>query len=198
MKSKEGKLELDFMGSLTKFGPKDYKVRKFQIKTIAGGNDSEIDGIAKAFSKWATHGIIPELANFAEKIPTADIPWKIAIPLSGCGIFVNIDFGHDVYTDNQGTVFQAMLTDISFSVKKGEREAVLSFIKNGDEHDDDLQYTYYNIKEENEKGKMVPKPFKIVIDECESFQIGNPPDESGGDEDDGDVEPVVYEAPDET
>jgi hypothetical protein len=195
MKSKEGKLSLDFMGGLTKFGPKDYKVRKFQIKTIGNGNDSEIDGIARAFGKWADHGLIPELANFGEKVPTATIPWKIAIPLADCGIYVDIDFAHDPYTDEQGTVFQAMLTDISFSVKKGEREAVMTFLKNGDDQDDAIQHMYFNIKEENDKGKMVPKAFRILIDECESFQIGNPPEEPEGDDDDGDVEPVVYEAP---
>jgi len=193
MKSKEGKLALEFMGGLTKFGPKDCKVRKFQIKTIAGGNDSEIDGIARAFGKWAGYGNIPELANFGEKVPTADIPWKISIPLSGCGIYVEIDFAHDPYTDEKGTVFQAKLTDISLSVKKGEREAVMTFIKNGDDQDDAIQHMYYNIKEENEKGKMVPKAFRVIVSECDEFQIGNPPEEPEGDDDDG-VEPVVYEA----
>lgn len=195
MKSKEGKLSLDFMGGLTKFGPKDYKVRKFQIKTIGNGNDTEIDGIARAFGKWADLGLIPELANFAEKVPTADIPWKIGIPLENCGIYVNIDFAHDPYTDKPGTVFQAMLTDISFSVKKGERIAVMTFLKNGDDSDDELQFMYYNVKEEDDKGKMVPKAFRILIDECESFQIGNPPEEPEDDGEDGELDPVVYKAP---
>jgi hypothetical protein len=87
-----------------------------------------------------------------------------------------------------------MLTDISFSVKKGEREAVMTFLKNGDDQDDAIQHMYFNIKEENEKGKLVPKAFRIIIDECESFQIGNPPEEPEGDDDDGGVAPVVYEA----
>lgn len=193
MKSKEGKLSLDFMGGLTKFGPKDYKVRKFQIKTIAvDSNDTEIDGIARAFGKWADHGLIPELANFGEKVPTASIPWKIGIPLADCGIYVDIDFAHSEVTDEQGTVFQAKLTDISFSVKNGERVAVMTFLKNGDDQDDAIQHMYYNIKEENDKGKMVPKAFRILIDECDEFQIGNPPAEAEGDDDD-DVEPVVFE-----
>lgn len=197
MKSKEGKLELSFSGGLVKFGPKDHKVRKFQIKTIPrdGDTDGEIDNIAKSFSKWADHGLIPELANFAEKIPTADIPWKISIPLSGCGIYMDIDFAHDPYTDKPGTVFPAMLTDISFSVRKGVREAVMTFIKNGDDYDDAIQDMYYNIKEKNSKGKLVPKPFDIVMSEVESFQIGNPPEEPEDDDDDGDLEPVVSEAP---
>ena len=105
---------------------------------------------------------------------------------------VDIDFAHDPYTDEQGTVFQAMLTDISFSVKKGEREAVMTFLKNGDDQDDAIQHMYYNIKKENDKGKMVPKAFRILIDECDEFQIGNPPAEAEGDDDD-DVEPVVFE-----
>lgn len=196
MKSQDGKLSLDFMGGLTKFGPRDNSVRKFQVKTFGNGNDSEIDGIARAFGKWASAGNIPELANFSEKIPTAAIPWKINIPLSDCGIFVDIDFGHDPYSDNPGTCLKAMLTDIAFSVKKGEREAVMTFLKNGDDYDDAFQHMYLNIKEEDDKGKKVPKPFQVILNECESFTIGNAPvEDEGVDEDDGDVEPVVFEAP---
>ena len=195
MKSKEGQLLLNFKGGLTKFGPKDSKVRTFQIKTIAeNGNDTEIDGIARAFGKWAQYGLIPELEHFDEKIPTKTIPWKINIPLADNGIFVNIDFAHDPYTDKEGTVFQAMFTAISFSIKKGEREAVMTFIKNGDDQDDAIQHMYYNIKEEK-NGKKVPKAYYIRIAECESFQIGNPPEETEGEDDEeGELEPAVYGA----
>lgn len=198
MKSKEGMLKLNFMGGLAKFGPKNSSVRKFEIKTIPDDNDSEIDLFAGAFGRWASYGIIPELANFDEKIPTANVPWKISIPLADKGIFVDIDFGHNIPANVPGTCFKAQLINIAFSVKKGCREAVMSFIKNGEPSDNDIQELYFGIKEER-KGKMLPKRFNIIIDECESFTIGNAPvnDEGGhsdDDDDEGGLEPVVYPA----
>lgn len=192
MKSKDGALKLDFMGGLTKFVTKNSEVRKFQVKTFGNGNDSEITGISKAFGKWADRGNVPELANFDEKVPSAMVPWKITIPMGDFGIYVDMDFGHDIYGDQKGFCLKAMLTEISFSVKKGEREAVFTFLKNGDESDDAFCREFLNAKEENEKGKLVPKPFQIVLDECESFVIGNEPVEED-DTEEGDPEPVVYE-----
>lgn len=194
MKSKEGALSLDFMGGLTKFITMNGEVRKFQVKTFGNGNDSEIDGITRAFAKWASAGNVPELANFGEKVPSAMVPWKISIPLSDFGIYLDVDFGHDVYADKPGMMLKAMLTEISFSVKKGDREAVFTFVKNGDDSDDKFCRSFINIKEEDENGKKIPKPFQIILSECESFTIGNAPVEDEGDDDEDGPEPVVYES----
>ena len=180
------------MGGLTKFIIVNREVRKFQVKTIGNGNDSEIDGIARAFGKWADYGNVPELSNFGEKVPSAMVPWKITIPMGDFGIYVDMDFGHDIYGDQKGFCLKAMLTEVAFSVKKGDREAVFTFIKNGEESDDSFCYEFLNAKEEDEKGKMVPKPFQVILDECDSFTIGKEPEDEEETEE-GDPEPVVYE-----
>ena len=186
MKSKDGALSLDFMGGLTKFLTPNQQIRKFQVKTFGNGNDSEIDGITRAFSKWAS-------ANFAEKVPSDQVPWKITIPMDDFGIYLDMDFGHNLYTDEPGMQMKVKLVELAISVKNGEREMVFTFVKNGEEQDNAFSTMFLNEKEENDKGKMVPKPFKILVEECESFTIGNAPAEDEGDEDDdGDVTPVVY------
>lgn len=193
MKSQSGKLSLDFMGGLTKFGTKNGEVRKFQVKTFGNDNDSEIDGIARAFAKWASEGNVPELANFSEKVPSGSVPWKITIPMGDFGIFLDIDFGHNIYNDEEGMMLKAKLVELSFSVSKGERVALFTFVKNGEDADDCFCRSFLNKKEENDKGKMVPLPFKILMDECESFTIGNAPVENeGGEDEEGGPEPVVY------
>lgn len=194
MKSKEGALSLDFMGGLTKFLTPNQQIRKFQVKTFGNGNDSEIDGISRAFAKWASNGNVPELANFDEKVPSAQVPWKITIPMDDFGIFLDMDFGHNLYTDEPGMQMKVKLVELAISVKNGDREMVFTFVKNGEEQDNAFSTMFLNEKEENDKGKMVPKPFKILVDECESFTIGNaaPVEDEGDGDDDGDIKPVVY------
>ncbi len=202
MKSKEGAINLDFMGGLTKFGPKNGEVRQFQVKTFGNTNDSEIDGIAREFSKWATHGLVTKLQNFENLIPGDDGYWTIKLDMRDYGIFFDVDFGHDIHTGEPGIVFKALLTTIEFKRVGNDRVGTFTFVKNGDDFDDKICRCFLNKKEETVSGKK-PKAFKIILKECESFTIGNAPVESDeGDNDDifedNGPEPVVYSAPEDS
>lgn len=202
MKSQSGALKLDFMGVLTKFVTKNGSVRQFQVKTFGNTNDSEIDGIAREFSKWATYGLVTKLQNFENLIPGGDGYWTIKLDMSDYGIYLDVDFGHDIYKDEPGIVFKALLTAIEFKRVGDDRVATFTFLKNGDDFDNKFCYCFLDKKEETPTGKK-PKPFKIVLKECESFTIGNAPvksDEGDNDDifEDNGPEPVVYSAPEDS
>ena len=142
MKSKEGKLSLDFMGGLTKFLTPNQQIRKFQVKTFGNGNDGEIDGITRAFAKWASAGNIPELANFAEKVPSAQVPWKITIPMGDFGIYLDMDFGHNLYTDEPGMQMKVKLVELAISVKNGDRDIIMSGITITPKRQESVDFSY--------------------------------------------------------
>jgi len=182
-------LKLDFMGGLTKFQSKNGDVRQFQVKTFGMDNDGEITSMVRDMQKWANNNNVPQLESFCTIVPPTDIAWsKITLPMDDYSLYFDVDFGHDIYSDQPGFCFKAKLTEIAFSIKKGMREAVLTFIKNGEESDDGFQRMFLNYKETDENGKKKPKPFQVKLEECESFVIGNPPPEES---DDDDVDEIV-------
>lgn len=196
MKSENGALNLSFMGGMTQFSVPSQRVRKFQVKTFGNTNDSEITDIARQFGHWAACGAVDGLRDFENRVPTAMYPGKWEVPLSDYGIYLDVDFAHDIYQDKPGFTFKAMLTAVKFSIKKGEREAVFTFVKNGESSDEDFISMFLNDKE-SDGGKLKPKAYNIKLSECEAFSIGNDAEESsdGGSDDlddDNDVMPEVF------
>lgn len=162
------KLEIDFMGGLTKFQAKTDAIRILQVKTLGGDNDSEITAMVRAIEAWSNEHLVDELNDFQRVAPATAIAWNnISIPVEDYGMFFDVDFGQDVYTGESGHVFKAKLTAIKFSRKKGVREAVLTFLKNGEPEDDALCRAFLNIKEVDENGKKRPLPVKVVLSECQ-------------------------------
>lgn len=186
------KLELEFMGGLTKFQAKTDAVRQFQVKTLCGDNDSEITEMVREIERWAQDHLVDELNDLQRVAPATAIAWSnLPLPLDDYGMYFDVDFGQDIYTGAHGQEFKAKLTAIKFSRKKGIREAVLTFVKNGDPEDDAFCRTFLNIKEVDENGKKKPVPMKIVLTECESFYVGNEADLVKEDDSD-ELAPLVF------
>ena len=188
-------LKLEFDGILTKRSDKNDAVRAFQIKIVDHG---ELVSIVRELEKWGNNHNVPELQNLTQVIAATDNPWdKMNTKLGDYGLFVKVDHGHEIYSDLPGILYEAKMGNIAWTYKDGELNAVLTLLKNGDDVDDKIVRSFLNHKEEDENGKMVPKPLPIIFEQIDSFVLGNAPEKKNSDSDDDEPEDLttVYVAP---
>lgn len=191
----ENPLKLEFDGILTKRADKNNDVRAFQIKVIEHG---ELVRLARDIEAWANRHCATELQNLATIIAATDNPWdKMSMSMSPYDMYFKVDHGHEIYSDNPGIIYDAKLTQINWTCKDDELSAVITLLKNGGPEDDTIVRSYLNYKEEDENGKMKAKPLPIILEQIDSFVLGNAaPNESSDDDEDSRLAKVYQDITD--